>query len=122
MRKACATAIEVNRTVTRTSLGRDGEMTRPRNRTVSGLGNKTLENAFQAELEKLCTVPTCEFDIDVWGTPGTTEVRVQIKNHRLDLDFMCVANAEDFGEDAPVAILKILTDLIEDFKKEPRLR
>lgn len=118
LRKACATAMEANRTVTRTSLGRDGEVTRPWSRTVSGLGNKTLENAFQAELEKLCPVATCEFDIDVWSTPGTTEVRVQIKNHRRDLDFMCVANAEDFGEDVPAAMLKILTDLIEDFKKE----
>lgn len=108
--KAFATVTKANPTSLQTTRKR------PWIRNVSHLGNKPLKDALEDALGLLCPQATWPLDIEVQRFPGSTEVRVNIRNLRLDL--MGFASPEDFGGDLPATIVNTLTDLVEDFYVE----
>ncbi len=115
LRKALASSTEANRTADR---GRDEELSRRCTVSVSDLGNKSLESALQKLLETLHQETLCQFNIGVWGASDTTEVRLHIWSRRMDI--MGFVRTDDFGGDAPGAILQTLADLVDDFRREPK--
>jgi hypothetical protein len=115
LRKALAASTEANRTADR---GRDIERSRRCAVSVSQLGNKVLESALQKLLEMLHWETLCQFNIGVWGNSDRAEVRVSIWNRKMDME--AFVRPEDFGENTPMAILQTLTDMVDDFRREPK--
>jgi len=118
LRKALAESTEANRSSGR---NRDEELSRRCTVRVWRLGDKALEIDLQQLLEMLHGETLCQFNISVWGASDEAGVRVNIrtdKNRKTDIDDF--ARPEDFGGDVPIAILQALTDMADDFRREPK--
>jgi len=86
--------------------------------SVSQLGDEALESALREALEKLHRETLCQFNINVRGTTDKNEVRVHIWSNKMDI--MAFVRTEDLGGEAPEAILQTLTDMVDDFRREPK--
>lgn len=115
LRKALLVSTVANRTGSR---GRDEELSRRRTVSVSELGNTALESALQTLLGSLHQDTLCQFNIGVWGVSDPMGVRVHIWTKRMEI--VMVLTAEDLDGDASRAILQALTDMVADFRREPR--
>jgi hypothetical protein len=120
LRKALAASTKANGAEDR---GRDEETTGRCSVSVSELSDKALESALQKLLEMLHRETPCRFNIGVRGAPDTTELRIHIWSNGIwanGMSLMSSALPEDFGGDVAVAILQTLTNLVEDFRMEPK--
>lgn len=95
----------------------DEELTRRCTVSVSELGNQSLESELQTLLEVLDRETLCHLNIDVHGRPDRAAVIVHVWSHKMYL----MMELDDLGGDATAAILGSLTDLVDDFRSEPKL-